>query len=123
MQTGVGAYYTNDRHQSQEDQWDSKSTKSYTTYHSQSHLTPQYEMSQVRDGPPLPAMPFHQQEPGYPPRSPVAYAPGSLPYSRPTLSPQHTGTGWSNARDQLMKRRVSRDVAIDPSAYNAYNCL
>ena len=112
MQSGVGTYYANDRYRSQEEQWDSKSSMSNTTHHSQSHLT-QYEMSQVRDQPPLPTLPYHQQVPGYPPRTPGAYGPGSLPYSRPTLSPQHTGGGWSNARDQLMKRRVSNDLRIE----------
>ena len=108
MQSGVGTYYANDRHRSQEEQWDSKSSMSNITHHSQSHLT-QYEMSQVRDEPPVPSLlplPHYQQAPGYPLLTPVAYGPGPLPYSRPTFSAQDMGS-WSNTRDKLMKRRVS----------------
>ena len=105
MRSGVGIY---DRHRSQEERCSSKSPTFYT-YRTQRHLTQYYEMSQVRDEPPVPSLlplPHYQQAPGYPLLTPVAYGPGPLPYSRPTFSAQDMGS-WSNTRDKLMKRRVS----------------
>lgn len=83
--------------------WDAKSTKSFNTYHSgyadsQAHLNPQYEMSQVH-APPLPTMPYQQAN--YPPAQNY----------RPPMS-AHSSTGWSSAREKLMKRRSVRQVEL-----------
>ncbi|KAJ3557459.1 hypothetical protein NP233_g11737 [Leucocoprinus birnbaumii] len=82
--------------------WDSKSTKSYQSSYagSQAHLVP-YEMSQVNTSqhhiPPVPSMPYGQQ---YPPQRPVQY-----------LHAQHTG--YSDAREKLLKRRSVRKVGLE----------
>ncbi|OBZ78918.1 Chitin synthase 2 [Grifola frondosa] len=76
--------------------WDAKSTKSYQSSFagSQIHLNPQYDMSQV-SVPPLPTMPYQQN---YPPMQ-----------HRPV---REMSTGWSVARDKLMKRRSVRQVEL-----------
>ncbi|KAF8326373.1 chitin synthase 2 [Cantharellus anzutake] len=107
MQSGLGSYGLDSSQPPPEEQWDSKSFKSY---HSQTHLNSRYEMEQVRGAPPLPSVPYQQSN--YPPRSPVAYAPGSLPYSRPNVSYRDPSGGWSNAHEQLMKRRSVRQVPL-----------
>ncbi len=78
-------------------QWDAKS---YQSSHagSQVHLNP-YEMSQV-NAPPMPTMPYQGPPGNYPPQQ--------------RLGVSHTGssTGYSTARDKLMKRRSVRQVAL-----------
>ena len=103
----------------QADSWDTRSNKSYTTYHSQAPLNPQYEMSQAS----LPSMPsLNYQGSNYPP-PPSPYTQPGLPYSRPTLphSPSSSSTGWTKAREKLMKRRVclftSRFSTTYPTRY------
>ena len=100
----AGSYPTQNGYgydQNNQSNWDTKSAKSYNTYHSdyadsQAHLNPQYEMTEV---PPLPTMGYSQ--PNYPP-------PHQL---RPQLS-QHSSGGWSSAREKLMKRRSVRQVEL-----------
>lgn len=114
MQPGQ-VYQQNEYTQSAE--WDSRSTKSYNTYRtntSQTHLAP-HEMSQVNTAPPVPTLAYGQQNQldygDYPPQQPTyaqqpAYAkPG---YTYPQRPPMHSPSsgGYSTARDKLMKRRV-----------------
>ena len=120
-QTGAHAYSTDDmyshggpggyqqapstaygsEYHSQSD-WDSKSTKSYNTYHSgyadsQTHLNAGHEMSQI--APPLPSMPYQN----YPPGNQL----------RPPLSSNASAySGYSSAREKLMKRRSVRQVEL-----------
>ncbi|KAJ3477033.1 hypothetical protein NLI96_g10743 [Meripilus lineatus] len=81
----------------QHSNWDAKSYQS-SYAGSQAHLNPQYEMSQVNH-PPMPAMPYQSNYP------PVQQRPGML-------REQSTGTGWSVAREKLMKRRSVRQVQL-----------
>lgn len=78
--------------------WDTKSYQS-SFVGSQAHLMP-YEMSQVsvsqHYAPPLPAVPYQQ----YPPQQPAQH-----------IYPQHTG--YSDAREKLLKRRSVRQVNLD----------
>ena len=87
-----------------ESHYDGKSIKSYQSSHagSQAHLSPQYEMSQakIHNPPPVPAMPYNMQQPNYPP----------MRYLNLPLSPQNTG--YSVAREKLMKRRSVRHVEL-----------
>lgn len=80
--------------------WDSKSTKSYTSTYagSQAHLNP-YEMSEV---PAVPSMPYNSN---YPPQQQQGF-------QRPGM--QHTGSsaGYSVARDKMLKRRSVRQVEL-----------
>jgi chitin synthase len=87
-------------------EWDSRSAKSYQTYNSQAHLDPhnnkQYEMSQFSAVPSLPYNPA----PGivdYPPQQP-AHGAGLRP---PVGGSQHSNSGYSTAREKMMRRRVS----------------
>ncbi|KAF4611403.1 hypothetical protein D9613_004178 [Agrocybe pediades] len=92
--------YRNDQ-----DQWDSKSTKSYQSSYagSQAHLNP-YEMSQVTvNAPPVPQMPY--QQPQYPQQYPPAQ-------QRPAIFRDQSSAGWSVARDKLMKRRSVKQVPL-----------
>ncbi|KAI0360959.1 chitin synthase 2 [Trametes cingulata] len=85
--------------------WETKSTKSYqSSYaHSQTHLNPQYEMSQV-SVPPMPALPYQQPlGANYPPQQ----RPGML-RDQSSMS----SAGWSTAREKLMKRRSVRQVEL-----------
>jgi hypothetical protein len=92
--------------------WDGRSTKSYQTYHSQTHLDPynnkQYEMSQI------PSVPTLQYNPAggvvdYPPQQ--QYQTGLGGGLRPGMGgSQHSTTGYSSAREKMMKRRVSPPV-------------
>jgi chitin synthase len=78
--------------------WDSKS---YQSSHagSQAHLVP-YEMAQVQHHiPPVPSVPHQQQ---YPPQRPTQY--------NQFLQPSHTG--YSDAREKLLKRRSVRQVKL-----------
>ena len=75
--------------------WDAKSYQSSFTG-SQAHLNPQYDMSQVNH-PPMPTMPFQQNYP------PMQQRPGML---------REQSTGWSVAREKLMKRRSVRQVEL-----------
>ena len=87
----------------EQEPWDSKSMKSYHSEYagSQVHLNPgEHEMSQV-NYPPLPTMPYQQ----YPPHQ----------QSSPMLHPgmmRGASTGWSDAREKLMKRRSVRQVEL-----------
>jgi chitin synthase len=86
------------------DQWDAKSTKSYQSTFAGStvHLNPQaHEMTQIHAG--VPTMPY--QQPSYPPQN---YPPGMQNHLRPTM----TGSGYSDAREKLMKRRSVRQVDL-----------
>lgn len=86
-------YYNNNN-------WDSRSAKSYNTQHSAystQHLNPQYN-----NAPPVPQMPYAQQVIDYPPMQQPQVRFGA-PYDRaPSVA-----SGFSSARDKLMKRRVS----------------
>lgn len=87
-----------------DNQWDdrpgsAKSVQSSQFHGSQVHLNPQYEMSQVYS-PPVPSMPYHAYQPDYPP-GPVR--PGPL---------RETSTGYSVAKEKLMKRRSVRHVEL-----------
>ncbi|KAG2367733.1 glycosyltransferase family 2 protein [Suillus spraguei] len=88
-----------------DNQWDdkqsAKSVQSSQFHGSQVHLNPQYEMSQVHiHTPPVPSMPFNSYQPDYPP---VPGRPGPL-------TEMHTG--YSVAREKLMKRRSVRHVEL-----------
>jgi chitin synthase len=78
--------------------WDAKSYHSNYTG-SQAHLNP-YEMSQVsvHNAPPVPPMQYHAN---YPPQG---------PQGRPPV--QYQNSGWSAAREKLMKRRSVRRVEL-----------
>ncbi|KAI0348109.1 chitin synthase [Trametopsis cervina] len=88
--------------------WDNKSTKSYRSEFadSQVHLNPHgHEMTQVNH-PPMPSLPYQQ----YPPHqqqqqhlTPVQQRPGML---------RGASSGWSDAREKLMKRRSVRQVEL-----------
>lgn len=101
--TGVVDYpspphgYRNDQ-----DHWDAKSAKSYQSSYagSQAHLNP-YEMSQVNvNAPPIPSMPYQPQQQQYPP-----------PQQRPGMFREQS-TGWSVAKEKLMKRRSVKQVQL-----------
>lgn len=81
--------------------WDSKSAKSFQSSYagSQAHLNPSggYEMSQVSLSQ-APPMPYNAQ---YPPSPHVAFA-----------QSRDNGSGWSAAREKLMKRRSVRQVHL-----------
>ncbi|KAI0720104.1 chitin synthase [Cerioporus squamosus] len=80
--------------------WETKSTKSYQSSYagSQAHLNP-YEMSQV-SVPPMPTMPYQGPPAGnYPPQQ----RPGMM---------QQQSSGYSVAREKLMKRRSVRQVEL-----------
>ncbi|KAL1713663.1 glycosyltransferase family 2 protein [Schizophyllum commune] len=85
-----------------EQDWDSKSAKSYQSSHvgSQAHLAP-YEMSQVSSNiPPVPTMPY---QPDYPPVGP----------QHPNLYHQNSyGSQYNSAREKMLKRRSVRQVEL-----------
>ena len=84
-------------YQEYDQQWDGKSTKSYQSTFAGStvHLNPQtHEMTQLHAG--VPTMPY--QQPSYPPQN--------------HLRPSMTGSGYSDAREKLMKRRSVRQVDL-----------
>lgn len=87
--------YRNDQ-----DQWDAKSySSSYAG--SQAHLNP-YEMSQVNVGaPPMPPVPYQQQQ--YPPPQQAG---------RPPVFRDQSSAGWSVAKEKLMKRRSVKQVQL-----------
>ena len=81
--------------------WDAKSTKSYQSSYagSQAHLNPNsYDMHQV-SVPPMPNLPYQAPAGNYPPQQ------------RPGLMHQQS-TGYSVAREKLMKRRSVRQVEL-----------
>lgn len=91
--------------------WDSRSTKSYGSKYadSQAHLNPQ-EMSQV-DIPALPSVPYtHQQayQQSYQPHPQQNYPPLQ---QRPGMGHEQS-SGWSVAKDKMMKRRSVRQVEL-----------
>lgn len=83
--------------------WDSKSIKSYRSEYadSQAHLNPNnhYEMTQANH-PPLPTIPYQQ----YPPHQ-------QQQHLRPEMA-RGPSTGYSDAREKLMKRRSVRQVEL-----------
>jgi len=92
------------QHQQHYNDYDSQSMKSYHSSYagSQAHLNPQYEMSQVsvhNNVPPVPSMPYAVQ-PDYPPYQ-----------QRPGMQ-REMSTGYSMAREKLMKRRSMRQVEL-----------
>ncbi|CAE6519710.1 unnamed protein product, partial [Rhizoctonia solani] len=98
--------YSNDGH----GEWDGRSTKSYQTYNSQAHLDPhqakQYEMSQ------FPSVPYNPAASviDYPPQQPATGLGGGL---RPHPGgSQHSASGYSSARDKMMRRRTVRHVEL-----------
>ncbi|GAB1527767.1 Chitin synthase, class 2 [Rhizoctonia solani] len=99
--------YSHDAHP----EWDSRSAKSYQTYNSQAHLDPhnnkQYEMSQFST---VPALPYNPA-PGivdYPPQQPE-YGANLRP---PVGGSQHSNSGYSTAREKMMRRRTVRHVEL-----------
>ncbi|KAG1813245.1 glycosyltransferase family 2 protein [Suillus subaureus] len=96
----------NQQYPAYDNQWDerpgsAKSVQSSQFHGSQVHLNPQYEMSQVHiHTPPVPSMPYHAYQPDYPP---VPGRPGPL---------REMNTGYSVAREKLMKRRSVRHVEL-----------
>lgn len=90
----------------EQEHWDDKSLKSYRSEFadSQIHLNPnpQYEMSQVHL-PAVPTVPYQQQ---YPPQ------PGYAPMQQRPQMMRGPSTGYSDARDKLMKRRSVRQVEL-----------
>ncbi|KAH7916371.1 chitin synthase-domain-containing protein [Hygrophoropsis aurantiaca] len=103
-----GTAITHNQYGEYESQWDSKSIKSMQSsqYHgSQVHLNPQYEMSQTNI-PPVPTMGYHAYQPDYPPQQdypPMQARPGMI---------REMSTGYSMAREKLMKRRSVRQVEL-----------
>lgn len=96
----------NQQYPAYDNQWDdrpgsAKSVQSSQFHGSQVHLNPQYEMSQVHiHTPPVPSMPYHAYQPDYPP---VPVRPGPF---------REMSTGYSVAREKLMKRRSVRHVEL-----------
>jgi chitin synthase len=96
------AGYRNDQ-----EQWDAKSAKSYQSSYagSQAHLNPGYEMSQTNfHAPPIPAVPYQNQgynNQQYPPQQ----------QGRPQVQ-RDMSTGYSVAREKLMKRRSVKQVQL-----------
>ncbi|KAG8683909.1 Chitin synthase, class 2, partial [Ceratobasidium sp. 423] len=93
-------------------EWDSRSTKSYQTYNSQAYLDPhkQYEMSQI---PAVPAMPYNPAAGiiDYPPQQPVYTGLGGG-LRPPVGGSQHSASGYSSAREKMMRRRTVRHVEL-----------
>ena len=85
-------YYNNNN-------WDSRSAKSYNTQHS-SYST--QHLNSYNNAPPVPQMPYVQPVIDYPPMQPPQPRYGD-PYNRAAS----IASGFSSARDKLMKRRVS----------------
>ncbi|TFK41905.1 glycosyltransferase family 2 protein [Crucibulum laeve] len=86
--------------------WDAKSYQS-SYAGSQAHLNP-YEMSQVsHNAPPVPTMPYQQQQPYQ-----QSYSNQQYPPQRPGMYRDPSSAGWSVARDKLMKRRSVRQVKL-----------
>lgn len=80
--------------------WDSRSAKSYNTQHSNystQHLAPHYN-----NAPPVPQLPYAQPMIDYPPMQQPQLRFGDQ-YNRAAS----IASGFSSARDKLMKRRVS----------------
>lgn len=100
--TGVVDYSApHNGYRNDQDHWDAKSAKSFQSSFagSQAHLNP-YEMSQVNvNAPPIPSMPYSQQQ-QYPP-----------PQQRPVMFREQS-TGWSVAKEKLMKRRSVKQVQL-----------
>lgn len=94
----------NQQYPDYDNQWDNRSAKSVhsSQFHgSQVHLNPQYEMSQVNvHVPPVPSMSYNGYQPDYPP---MQAHPGML---------RDMSTGYSVAREKLMKRRSVRHVEL-----------
>lgn len=95
----------NQQYNEYDSQWDGRSAKSVQSsqFHgSQVHLNPQYEKSQVNiHTPPVPSMPYHAYQPDYPPIQ-----------QRPGMPLREQSTGYSVAREKLMKRRSVRHVEL-----------
>ncbi|KAF8079053.1 chitin synthase 2 [Lyophyllum atratum] len=85
--------------------WDSKSAKSFQSGHggSQVHLNP-YGHEMAQHAPPVPTMPYAQQQQNYPPKQNYQH-PGM--YDR-----EHSNTGYSVMREKMMRRR-SGNLVLD----------
>lgn len=103
IQQGSDYYSQPQGYYQEHDHWDEKSTKSYNSAYagSQVHLNPGLQ----EYPPPVPSMPYQGSYPpqNYPPeqqhRPQMLRAPGS-------------GSGYSDAREKLMKRRSVRQVEL-----------
>lgn len=96
-------------------QWDSRSLKSYATHQSQEHLNPQYENTLVDHAPPVPQLHYQAQQPAYPPANQGYDNRGQnygAPKGRPLMPHSPSSGGWSATREKLMKRRSVRQVAL-----------
>ena len=96
-------YYNNNNNNN----WDARSTKSYNTQHSTystQHLNPQYN-----NAPPVPQMPYAQPVVDYPPVQQL-----QRPYGGAYDRAGSIASGYTSARDKLMKRRVSTHIYICP---------
>lgn len=94
--------YHNQDYHDYDNQWeDTKSVQSSQFHGSQVHLNPQYQMSQVNvNVPPVPSMSYNAYQPDYPP---MQARPGMI---------RDMSTGYSMAREKLMKRRSVRHVEL-----------
>lgn len=81
-------------HDNYEYNWETKSNRSFHSAHSQAYLNPQNQFEMVP-----PPLPYH---PDYPPS----------PNLRPPMGSPSMGTGYSVAREKLMKRRSVRHVEL-----------
>ncbi|KDQ63192.1 glycosyltransferase family 2 protein [Jaapia argillacea MUCL 33604] len=97
----AGGYPAQYQEYDSQSNWDTKSIQSSQYHGSQAHLNPQYEMSQVslHNAPPMPTMPYGAGQQDYPPH-------------RPGMLKEQSSTGWSVAREKLMKRRSVRQVQL-----------
>ncbi|KAG8679400.1 Chitin synthase, class 2, partial [Ceratobasidium sp. 395] len=104
------AYRSTDDHS----EWDGRSTKSYQTYGSQTHLDPynnkQYEMSQI---PAVPTIPYNGGGVvDYPPQQPT-YQTGLGGGLRPGMGgSQYSSSGYTSAREKMMRRRSVRRIEL-----------
>ncbi|KAG8773660.1 Chitin synthase, class 2, partial [Ceratobasidium sp. 428] len=104
------AYRSTDDHS----EWDGRSTKSYQTYGSQTHLDPynnkQYEMSQI---PAVPSIPYNGGGVvDYPPQQPT-YQTGLGGGLRPGMGgSQYSSSGYTSAREKMMRRRSVRRIEL-----------
>ena len=95
-------YYNNNN-------WDSRSAKSYNTQ--QSNYSSQHLNAQYHNAPPVPQLPYAQPAIDYPPMQ-LPQAPYGAPYDRVGS----IASGYTSARDKLMKRRVSTRLYLPASA-------
>lgn len=100
--------FQNDDYYNNNNNWDSRSAKSYNTQHSgysTQHLNPPYN-----NAPPVPQLPYAQPVIDYPPMQQPQVRFGAA-YDRAGS----IASGFSSARDKLMKRRVSTRIWLPAS--------